>query len=127
MREIKFRGRREDDGKWVIGDLTHVQRIVDKGTKPQVRVGGYNVDEKTVQEYTGFKDKEGTPIFEGDIVEFKDIKMQHIYRFKVVYHRGSFGLLNDTKSKWVTSLSGHIMDEYIVVGNIVENIELLNE
>ena len=66
MREIYFRAKREDDNQWVYGDLTHVTRIVENGTKPQVRVSGYNVLEDTVGQDTGLKDKFGTTIFEGD-------------------------------------------------------------
>lgn len=125
-RLIQFRAKREDDGKWVFGDLTHVQRIVDEGTKPQVRVNNYNVDENTVGQCTGVVDKQGTPIYEDDIVEYFDKRVCKAYRFYVVFCNGLFGLENKIVSRSVTSLYSHDMKKYVVVGNIHDNAELLN-
>ncbi len=41
------------------------------GTEPRVMVGGYEVKPETVGQFTGMRDKEGTEIFEGDIVEYE--------------------------------------------------------
>ena len=72
MREILFRAKRKDDGKWVYGDLTHVIRITPNRDKKCIRVGGYDVDESTIGQFTGMLDSNGEKIFEGDIVEFKN-------------------------------------------------------
>lgn len=125
-RLIQFRAIREDDGKWVYGDLTHDVRITDNGKRPQIRVDGYNVDENTIGEYTGLEGKQGTPIYEDDIVEYIDERTCKAYRFKVVFSKGLFGLENEIISRSVTSLSSHIMTEYVVIGNIHENAGLLN-
>lgn len=69
MREIKFRAKQENSDNWVFGDVTHVQRVVDNGVKPQVRVAGYNVNEETVGQFTGLHDKKGIEVYEGDIVK----------------------------------------------------------
>lgn len=72
MREILFRAKRKDDGKWVYGDLAHVVRITLNRDEKCIRVGGYDVDESTIGQFTGMLDSNGEKIFEGDIVEFKN-------------------------------------------------------
>jgi uncharacterized phage protein (TIGR01671 family) len=64
MREIIFRGKTKD-GKWVYGDLVTQQNICIANTWHEV----IRVKDETVGQYTGRTDKNGTKIFEGDIVK----------------------------------------------------------
>jgi uncharacterized phage protein (TIGR01671 family) len=66
MRDIKFRGKRLDNGEWAYGDLTHYEDQVwigmDDG-RPE-----HEVDPSTVGEFTGITDLNNKEVYEGDIV-----------------------------------------------------------
>jgi uncharacterized phage protein (TIGR01671 family) len=85
MREIKFRGKREDNGEWVYGGFSV------SCDKKYAWVDDLSVTPSTIGQYTGLKDKNGTEIYEGDI-----FTIEGIYPKLVKYLDGcaAFGVAN---------------------------------
>lgn len=138
MRDILFRGKNPDNNEWVEGSLVHRSLFYgDPANEYFILIGGefhcdfYNavaVDPKSIGQYTGLTDKNGTKIFEGDVVLVN--WFEHNGKFVVDYEGGSFfpyqiGCklnFNSLWDVWFQDNDGTILE---VIGNVHDNPDLL--
>ena len=121
MRDILFRGKRIDNGKWVYGslDTAHIDdKTVFIDTKDYII--SKRVEIETIGQYTGLEDYAGNRIFEGDII-LDDAG--HIY--EVFFEGGSFQRRDN--NRYYYSLSPLNADTFEIIGNIYDNADLLKE
>lgn len=127
MREILFKAKRKDNGKWVKGDAIHEpigMSIRYEKNGMSVRVP---VDPDTLCQYTGLTDKNGQKIWENDI-----LRRDGYWDMRIEFENGAFMVRNADKIQYInrvtyTSISTFDIKEYEVIGNIFDNPELLEE
>lgn len=121
MREYLFRGKTIANGKWSEGTLLVTKQGCCITPDATVYVA---VDSETVGQYTGLTDKNGTKIFEGDIVKYGDTV--HNVVFEQRNGTAYFGLVYSTLE---TLSFGYYQDlkQIEVIGNIYDNPELLGD
>ena len=136
-REILFRGKRKYDGKWLYGvpvkttsnayyECIEIVEQIEYETdlESYTYVDGEGVEPETIGQFTGLYDRNGTKIFEDDIVMFigsNDVR-------SVVFDESSAGFEFDSKDS-VENPDGLCLcadhDACEVIGNIYDNPELL--
>lgn len=128
MREILFRGKKLDDGKWVYGHCYELEK-----DKPMIssciRREAYEVTPETIGQFTGVTDDMGRNLFEGDIVKAIDSYTDECDEDSlgiVIFTDGSFCI------SWTTGYIEPLClkadkKDIIIVGNIHDNPELLEE
>lgn len=135
MREIRFRGKRTDNGGWAYGDLVRYyenqRRFIaydqlaymykECGIDRLVSERFFEVNPDTVGQYTGLRDMNGREIYEGDIIFFEPFGTHNNDRI-VKFEQGCFvgELIRNGYSQTLSST-----DLFKIIGNIHENTELL--
>jgi uncharacterized phage protein (TIGR01671 family) len=140
MREILFKAKRIEDGKWIEG---HYQKRYDLLGNEEHLI--FHADSYTVWEYaeinpetlcqfTGLTDKNGNKIWENDIVSTKSnvrvqIKFGKYYdRFAMwKYHQGFYMAFSDKGRDFYRNELGYWHNKIEIVGNIFDNPELVKE
>ena len=123
MREILFRGK-DIRGNWHIGLLAHVGNAWYISNEAGIATA-YEVIPNTIGQYTGLTDKNGTKIFEGDIV--KCTSRFDAKDMVVIFETAEFHLVDRQRYKNYTECCGYRHFgtlETEVIGNIHDNPEL---
>ena len=148
MREILFRGKRIDNGEWVMSE--NIIRLIPENGEDLIFIPAlsepctcchdekdniiafekgifYKVDTKTVGQYTGMKDKNGKRIFEGDVAKVLQGKDKDIAY--VGFENGAFMLYPKTGNIYERTLWEYWYNDWDVevIGNITDNPELLEK
>lgn len=124
MREIKFRGKRVDNGEWVYGDLIHRYSnwIYIAPIPSTIEITPIEIDPETVGQYTGLKDKNEKEIYERDIISYfgDDIGLVYYDEGKAAFYIEWFKQGKYTDMECIIKYAE-------VIGNKWENPELLEE
>jgi uncharacterized phage protein (TIGR01671 family) len=131
-REIKFRGKRLDNGEWVYGyfyeECKNTYIIEDRQHQKNdlcARNIPYRVATETVGQYTGLKDKNGKEIYKGDIIEYRGM------HYVIVFWSGMFYASVEECNKDIYGgypLWGCLDEDHKiagVIGNVHDNPSLL--
>lgn len=116
MREILFRGK-TDKGEWIVGSLvTYYDGSTSVVEATKTGILFHVASPETIGQYTGLTDKNGKPIFEGDIV------------IAPIYY--DVGCYPHTESKIISVKIPEIYKmsvdgNFEIIGNIHDNPELL--
>ena len=128
MREVLFRGKRTDNGKWVKGYLyiTHIgaHEIGSYDAEINIERFTFDVIPETVGQYTGLTDKNGVRIFEGDIVRY-DVNYHDMVISYDVENWGGWLYEDMDDNMQAYSIYEFNLKDIAVIGNIHDNPELL--
>lgn len=136
-----YRAKRTDNGEWVEGCLLIIDdseyRIATSclqgDVKELLNVCAYEVDQSTICQCTGLKDKNGKLIFENDIVKFDVYEYEKLVSSTVSEIKWCEELCSLSvvvNKQGIRGTLGHFLDlnkEVEVIGSAIDNPELLEK
>ena len=132
MREIIFRAKCIDNGEWVYGVPIkkalagshdgYYPKIIPECDGRHQTIYSTAIKEETLGQYTGLTDKNGTKIFEGDIIRDADGDVMIV---KWLTEGATFVL--EPKPYVSVHFYSTLPSEIEVIGNVHDNPELLKE
>ncbi len=131
-REIKFRGKSTDTGKWVYGFLSffYTAGKDENGLILTDKAKIYSPEDcqcsdiwaETVCQFSEITDKNGKRIFEHDIILIHESESSYQFTVEVLFHKGMFCYRN--KACGFTPL-WYVSDRCEVIGSVFDNSELI--
>lgn len=145
MKDILFRGKRVDNGEWVVGAaLPHDNSgeiTIFRQNPGDGALEGFEAVPETVGQATGLTDKNGNKIFEGDIVHYYCSDVTALVKFgfyvDIDVNKEAYGFYSEYKESEIGGSSEKLVQEVIdhresdeeygceVIGNVYDNPELL--
>ncbi len=128
MKRLGFnaRGKECKSGQWRIGFYSEKTEGVQVNPKKIVIkemsfIDGVEVKQETCGRFSFVYDRNGAPVFEGDVIEWK-MTNGTLLRGVVRYHAScaSFFIFTKVGTRFLTNRRG------IVIGNVIDNPKLMN-
>lgn len=124
MREILFRGK-DIYGKWLYGDLINLTKEIKQICNHNQLEHAHSVNPETIGQYTGLTDKNGTKIFEGDIIKSCEYDDIYFVKYCAYDNYPAFDVVPEMNIECNGLSHLHIVEGIEVIGNIHDNPELM--